>query len=106
MRNLRTSFWKTRERRCRQFGKPRVNLEDFSDMLHFDTEQEKAVIESPAAVSAQGEFPKPAGILEMDFARIEPFPNHKLKLYEGQQLADMVESIRQFGVLLPHHPLT
>lgn len=82
-------------------GKPRVNLEDFSDMLHFDTEQEKAVTDTPAAASAQGEVPEPAGILEMDFARMEPFPNHKFKLYEGQQLADMVESIRQFGVLLP-----
>ena len=47
-------------------GKPRVNLEDFSDMLHFDTEQEKAVTESQAALSAQGESPEPAGILEMD----------------------------------------
>lgn len=82
-------------------GKPRVNLEDFSDMLHFDTEQEKAVADTPAAASAQGEVSEPAGILEMDFARMEPFPNHKFKLYEGQQLADMVESIRQFGVLLP-----
>lgn len=82
-------------------GKPRVNLEDFSDMLHFDTEQKKAVTDTPAVVSAQGEAQEPAGILEMDFARMEPFPNHKFKLYEGQQLADMVESIRQFGVLLP-----
>ena len=82
-------------------GKPRVNLEDFSDMLHFDTEQEKAVTDTPAVVSTQEEAQEPAGILEMDFARMEPFPNHKFKLYEGQQLADMVESIRQFGVLLP-----
>lgn len=82
-------------------GKPRVNLEDFSDMLHFDTEQEKAVTDTPAVVSTQGEAQEPASILEMDFARMEPFPNHKFRLYEGQQLADMVESIRQFGVLLP-----
>ncbi len=85
-------------------GKPRVNLEDFSDMLHFDTEKEKAVTDTPTVASAQGEVPEPAGILEMDFARMEPFPNHKFKLYEGQQLADMVESIRQFGVLLPIIP--
>lgn len=64
-------------------GKPRVNLEDFSDMLHFDTEQEKAVTDTPAVVSAQGEAQGLAGILEMDFARMEPFPNHKFKLYEG-----------------------
>ena len=82
-------------------GKPRVNLEDFSDMLHFDTEQEKAVTDVPTVASAQGETQEPAGIREMECARMEPFPNHKFKLYEGQQLADMVESIRQFGVLLP-----
>lgn len=82
-------------------GKPRVNLEDFSDMLHFDAEQEKAVTDIPAAASAQGEASEPGGILEMDFAQMEPFPSHKFKLYEGQQLADMVESIRQFGILLP-----
>ena len=82
-------------------GKPRVNLEDFSDMLHFDTEQEKAVTDTPAAASAQGEVQEPTGILEMDFAQMEPFPNHKFKLYEGQQLADMVDSVRQFGILLP-----
>ena len=48
-------------------GKPRVNLEDFSDMLHFDTEQEKAVTDTPAVASVQGEVQEPAGILEMDF---------------------------------------
>lgn len=77
-------------------GKPRVNLEDFSDMLNFGADQEKAV-----TASATDEVQKTGGILEMDFAQMEPFPNHKFKLYEGQQLADMVESIRQFGVLLP-----
>lgn len=49
----------------------------------------------------EGESPELAGILEMDFAQMEPFPNYKFKQYEGQQLADKVESIRQFGVLLP-----
>ena len=37
----------------------------------------------------------------MDFSQMEPFPEHKFKLYEGQQLNDMVESIRQSGILLP-----
>lgn len=80
-------------------GKPRVNLEDFSDMLNFGAEQGKEAAEcsemTPASVQEQG------GIQEMDFTQMEPFPNHKFKLYEGQQLADMVESIRQFGILLP-----
>ncbi|MDE7300403.1 MAG: ParB N-terminal domain-containing protein [Lachnospiraceae bacterium] len=54
-----------------------------------------------ASVSDQGAAPGQNGILEMDFGQMEPFPEHKFKLYEGQQLDDMVESIRQFGILLP-----
>lgn len=68
-------------------------------MLNFGAQQEQGTVadlaEESGAVREQG------GILEMDFAQMEPFPNHKFKLYEGQQLADMVESIRQFGILLP-----
>lgn len=41
------------------------------------------------------------GLTEMAFDQMEPFPEHKFRFYEGQQLADMVESIRQFGILLP-----
>ena len=70
-------------------AKPKVIIEDFADMLNFEPEQDTA----PAPV--QG------GIIEMDFSVMEPFPNHRFKLYEGQQLADMVDSVRQFGILLP-----
>ena len=38
-------------------------------------------------------------ITEMDFAVMEPLPNHKFRLYTGQRLQDMVESIREFGIL-------
>ena len=41
------------------------------------------------------------GITEMDFAVMEPLPNHKFKLYGGQRLQDMVNSIREFGILEP-----
>ena len=41
------------------------------------------------------------GITEMDFAVMEPLPNHKFKLYTGQRLQDMVDSIREFGILEP-----
>ena len=67
---------------------PKIILEDFDDMLDFEQKE-------PAAAPAQG------GIAEMDFERMTPFPGHKFKLYEGQQLDDMAESIRQFGILLP-----
>ena len=76
-------------------AKPKVNLEDFSDMLNFGAGQEPEATAGPARASA------PGGILEMDFAQMEPFPGHRFRLYEGQQLTDMVESIRQFGILLP-----
>jgi ParB family chromosome partitioning protein len=41
------------------------------------------------------------GITEMEFSQMTSFPGHIFRLYEGQQLDDMVESIRQFGILLP-----
>jgi len=66
--------------------KPKIALQNFDDMFNFETKE-------PASGSG--------GITEMCFDRMEPFPNHRFKLYEGQKLADMVESIRQFGILLP-----
>lgn len=70
-------------------AKPKVIIEDFADMLNFEPEQNTALA------------PVQGGITEMDFSLMEPFPNHRFKLYEGQQLADMVDSVRQFGILLP-----
>ena len=98
-----------------RLGRPRINLEDFDDMLNFEPGKEdmpasaKTSLSVPEAssglalvsVSDQGAAPGQGNILEMDFAQMEPFPEHKFKLYEGQQLDDMVESIRQFGILLP-----
>ena len=98
-----------------RLGKPKINLEDFNDMLNFGSGKEdmpaseKTPLSVPEAssgsvlesVSDQGAAPRKNGILEMDFSQMEPFPEHKFKLYEGQQLDDMVESIRQFGILLP-----
>lgn len=77
-------------------GKPRINLSDFDEMLNFEQETNiPDVADSPASVIQNG------GMTEMDFDQMESFPNHKFKLYEGQQLADMVESVKQYGILLP-----
>lgn len=73
-------------------AKPTVLIEDFADMLGFDTPAPQA---EPTTLPVQG------GLTEMDFAIMESFPNHKFKLYEGQRLADMADSIKQFGILLP-----
>ena len=77
-------------------AKPKINLSDFDDMLNF--EQEPKV---PATTAISDNAPQMGGIMEMDFDKMESFPNHKFKLYEGQRLTDMVDSIKQFGILLP-----
>lgn len=73
-------------------AKPRVLVEDFADMLHFDETEEKR---DTAPATVQG------GIATMKFDLMETFPNHRFKLYHGKQFDDMVDSIRQFGILLP-----
>ena len=49
-------------------NKPKIVLEKFEDMLDFETKE---------PTSGSG------GITEMSFDRMEPFPNHRFKLYEG-----------------------
>ena len=66
---------------------PKIILDNFDDILDFGKKEPSAVLME--------------GIGEMSFDHMEPFPDHKFKLYEGQQLEDMVESIRQLGILLP-----
>ena len=75
-------------------GKPSINLSDFEEMLNFEQEEQTPSPADNTAVSG-------GGLVEMDFDQMESFPNHKFKLYEGQQLSDMVESVKQFGILLP-----
>ena len=41
------------------------------------------------------------GITMLDVELIRPFHNHPFRLYEGERLQDMVESIKEHGVLNP-----
>lgn len=41
------------------------------------------------------------GITMLDVEVIRPFHNHPFRLYEGERLQDMVESIKEHGVLNP-----
>lgn len=74
-------------------AKPKILLDDFSEMLHFDSEVETMPIDTA--------IPMKEGILEMEFDHMEPFPNHKFKLYQGKQFDDMTDSIRLYGILQP-----
>ncbi len=75
--------------------KPKARFVDFQEMLSIEPQQGITSESDTAPAPVQG------GITEMDFSIMESFPNHRFKLYEGQQLDDMVESILQFGILLP-----
>ena len=50
-----------------------------------------------------GDMP-PAGknaIVEVEVGSLTPYPDHPFKLYEGERLDDLVESVRTNGVLVP-----
>jgi len=42
-----------------------------------------------------------AGVTEIELSKLKPFRNHPFKLYEGERLNDMVESIKEHGVITP-----
>lgn len=53
-------------------------------------------------LNGAGEMPAPEGGIQMlEIDSIRPFRNHPFRLYEGERLEDMVESIREHGILNP-----
>lgn len=67
---------------------PKRKIFDAVDMLTEDT-----------SARVQGEAEKGVQMLPVD--QIEPYHKHPFHLYEGERLDDMVESIRNHGVLCP-----
>lgn len=41
------------------------------------------------------------GMTEIEIEKLIPFGNHPFKLYEGERLNDMIQSIKDFGVIVP-----
>lgn len=62
----------------------------FQDAL--DLLAEDPVKDTPVAVN---------GIVSIPVEEIHPFHDHPFRLYEGDRLEDMVQSIRVYGVLNP-----
>lgn len=58
------------------------SLDGMDDLFDFQTKEQP---------SQQGQETAGVGLAEMDFDRMEPFPDHKFKLYTGQRLEDMVD---------------
>lgn len=53
-------------------------------------------------LNGAGDMPAPEGGIQMlPIDSIRPFRNHPFRLYEGERLDDMVESIREYGILNP-----
>lgn len=50
--------------------------------------------DEPKAITGEG-----ATTLKLD--QLKPFENHPFRLYEGERLIEMVESIKNFGVIVP-----
>ncbi len=68
---------------------------DKSKMLKLDLLDDMLDI-SPAPTT-----PNSSGTTEISLDQLKPFPEHKFKLYSGERLTDMVDSIKEFGVLMP-----
>ncbi len=51
--------------------------------------------------------PKKFDIVDIELEKLMPFSKHPFKLYEGERLKDMVESIRELGIIIPIivHPI-
>ena len=45
--------------------------------------------------------PASNGTTMIPVEKIVPFRNHPFRLYEGERLDDMVESVREHGILIP-----
>lgn len=67
-------------------------LSHMDDIFEFEKKEK-----SPKVVTE----PRAGELVEMEFDRMESFPGHKFKLYTGQRLQDMINSIREFGILEP-----
>ena len=61
-----------------------MELDDFSKMLNFAT----------GTVDEKE-------INKIEINKLEHFPNHKFKLYTGERLENMVQSVKDYGVIVP-----
>ena len=60
-----------------------MQLDDFNTLLSFASKQNKKETE------------------KIQIEKLKAFPNHKFKLYSGERLEDMIQSVKEYGILLP-----
>lgn len=72
--------------------KAKQRLRDFDDLFQLNGESQPEQAASKPTTQPQCEIP---------IDSLTPFKKHPFRLYTGERLDDMVESIRQHGVLIP-----
>jgi ParB family chromosome partitioning protein len=76
-------------------------LEGIDDMFNFEIEPDLTPKNTSPKKSEDAPIVAGNGKLEMEFTKMRPFPNHPFQLYTGKRLDEMVESIKQFGIIFP-----
>lgn len=74
-----------------------TSLESADDVLNFPIKEESMEAEATVTGSASLRWQQ----AELDFDEMVDFSAHRFKLYQGKRLEDMVDSIRDFGILEP-----
>lgn len=69
------------------------SLERVDDVLAFPTKEKEDM--GAAGITAS------TGLVEMDFDMMKDFAEHRFRLYTGIRLEDMVNSVKQYGILQP-----
>ena len=77
---------------------PKINprIKSIDDLLGLDAAEESPIEPTPSV-----SLPTKNTIITLPPQAIRAFRGHPFRLYEGERLGDMVQSIREYGVLNP-----
>lgn len=67
----------------------KINTINLNEMFGLDPDEDKKIENEKQ------------GTTEIELSQLVPFSNHPFKLYEGDRLDDMVQSIKEYGVITP-----
>lgn len=75
---------------------PKYNLEKINEMFNINYTDEEDTSKKEIENKVE-EYDK----IELEIEKLVPFPEHKFKLYEGERLNSMTESIKANGIIVP-----
>ena len=77
----------------------RPRLSNLDELFKLD-EAENALAEFSQASSSNGEVPD-SRLTTLPFSQMADFPDHPFRIYDGERKQDMIDSIREKGILQP-----